>query len=88
MPQGRKLKVLKGHSRRIESVAWTPDGTQLATGSQDKTVKVWNTKTGQLLHTLSGHEKPVRGVTWSPDGKLLASGSDDHSIRIWEMSRR
>ena len=54
MPTGKKLRVFKGHTRRIESVAWSPDGSQLATGSQDKTVKVWDVATGKELHTFSG----------------------------------
>ena len=88
MPAGKQLRVLKGHTRRIESVSWRRNDLQLATGSQDGTVKVWNVATAQTLHTLTGHKKPVRGVTWSPDGKVLASGSDDHSIKLWDMARR
>ena len=82
------MRVLKGHKRRIESVAWRQDGLQLATGSQDGTVKVWEVATAKTLHTLTGHTKPVRGVAWSPDGKFLASGSDDHLIKLWDMFHR
>ena len=69
-------------------MSWRRGDLQLATGSQDGTVKVWDVATAKTLHTLSGHKKPVRGVTWAPDGKLLASGSDDHTIKLWDISRR
>jgi WD40 repeat protein len=77
---------------RVRSVAWSPDGTKIASGSDDKTVKVWNTQTGQCASTLTGHNETVRSVCFSPCGTKIASGGGrekklggrDFSIRIWD----
>jgi len=66
------------------SVAISPDGQTLASGSDDKTIKLWNLKTGDLLHTLTGHESYVLSVAISADGQTLASGSADKAIKLWE----
>jgi len=72
------------HSGSIESIAYSPDGTYLATASRDKTIKLWEVETGRLLRTLTGHTKSVSAVCCSPDGKYIASGSDDETIKIWD----
>ncbi len=74
-----------GHERIVSSVAFSPDGKILASGSWDYTIRLWNVNTGELLKTLIGHENCVSSVAFSPDGKILASGSWDHSIRIWDV---
>ncbi|KAJ5249441.1 hypothetical protein N7524_011757 [Penicillium chrysogenum] len=75
------LQTLEGHSRSAKSIAWSPDGSQLASASSDKTVRIWDTATGQCLSTLKGHSKSVESIAWSPDGSRLASASDDSTIR-------
>ena len=67
--------MLKGHTSVVNSVAYSPDGKTLASGSWDKTVKLWDVQTGKEQTTLKGHTDVVRSVTYSPDGKTLASGA-------------
>jgi WD40 repeat protein len=71
--------------RSVFSVCWSPDGASLASGSEDKTVKIWNTKTGKCDSTLNGHSSFVMSVAWNKDGTKLASGSYDNTVRIWSV---
>ncbi|WP_072927639.1 serine/threonine-protein kinase, partial [Microcystis aeruginosa] len=65
-------KTLTGHSNVVWSVAYSPDGRYLASGSWDKTIKIWEVATGKQLRTLTGHSDWVRSVVYSPDGRYLA----------------
>jgi len=76
--------TLSGHTATVAAVAWSPDGKRVATGSEDKTAKVWDAETGKEVLVLSGHSGAVWSVAWSPDGKLLATGSDDTTAKVWE----
>ncbi|WNZ22659.1 AAA family ATPase [Leptolyngbya sp. NK1-12] len=84
---GQCLAVLEGHEGRVFTIAFSPDSQQLATGSEDQTVRLWDMTTGTCLDILSGHTKPVEAVAYSPDGTLLASGSDDGTVRLWQRDR-
>jgi hypothetical protein len=77
---------LQGHKGSVNSVSYSPDGKTLASGSFDKTVKLWEVETGKLLQTLKGHEGFVNSVSYSPDGKTLASGSWDNTVKIWDLN--
>lgn len=82
----RCVYSLKGHTQAIRSLAMTPDGKILASGSDDKTIKLWQLHTGRELVTLRGHSKPVNSLAMSQDGEILASGSEDKTIKIWQLS--
>ncbi|KAG8949055.1 hypothetical protein FRC03_000484 [Tulasnella sp. 419] len=79
----RILFTLTAHSRDIRAVAYSPDGESIATGSADRTVIVWDARTGVQIHSLESHFGSVLSVDFSPDGNLIASGSSDKSVRIW-----
>ncbi|WPJ64265.1 hypothetical protein SMAC4_13771 [Sordaria macrospora] len=78
------LQTLEGHSNGVNSVAFSPDGQRLASGSYDHTIKIWDPASGSCLQTLEGHSRSVNSVAFSPDGQRLASGSYDHTIKIWD----
>ena len=79
-----ELQTLEGHSGFVQSVAFSSDSQVLASGSDDKTIKLWDPATGTLKHTLEGHSDSVRSVAFSSDGQVLASGSDDETIKLWD----
>lgn len=79
-----ELFLKLSHSGEINSVDFSQDGKTLATGSFDKTIKLWDIDNGELLRTFIGHTNWVTCVTFSPDGKNLASASEDFTIKIWD----
>ena len=85
--QDRKyLLILTEDIDGVLSVAFSPDDTLLASTNYDKTVRVWDVRTGTELWTMQGHKDKPTDVAFSPDGKLLASASEDETIRLWEVS--
>ncbi|MCP4345428.1 MAG: tetratricopeptide repeat protein [Desulfobacterales bacterium] len=72
------------HSGLVSSLAFSPDGTRLASGSSDNTIRLWDVKNGTLQKTLVNHTDKVWSVAFSPDGALLASGAADNMIRLWD----
>ena len=84
--------VLIGHEKDVNSVAFTPDQQRIISGSQDRTIRIWDTQTGRELQCLRGFEGPVDGVAVSPDGRTIASGegwtADNGSlncaVRLWD----
>ncbi|KAK4140202.1 putative HET containing-domain vegetative incompatibility protein [Dichotomopilus funicola] len=78
------LQTFEGHSGWVQSVAFSPDGSRIASGSNDQTIRIWDAKSGKEVRKLEGHSDRVRSVAFSPDGSRIASGSDDQTIRIWD----
>ncbi|KAG0257840.1 hypothetical protein BGZ95_005121, partial [Linnemannia exigua] len=82
---GEVRLVLSGHDDAIDCICYSPDGRLIATGSKDKTVRVWSTESGDTVHILSGHTLVVTGVAFSPLGLHLSSCSEDKTIRTWNV---
>ena len=74
-----------GHTGFVNAVAYSPDGQTIATGSEDRTIKLWDARTHQLRGTLTGHTLGVTALAFSRDGQTLASGGNDRIVRLWNM---
>jgi hypothetical protein len=81
-----ELRTLTGHTLQVRSMAFSPDGSRLASGSNDGTIKLWDTASGQELRTLKGHTRAVYTLVFSPDGTHLTSGSNDGTIKLWDAA--
>jgi WD40 repeat protein len=81
---------LNGHANAVYAVAVSPDGTRLASTSENQTVRIWDIRSSRrgevstALHVLTGHTGVAKGVAFSPDGTRLATASDDHTVKIWD----
>jgi WD40 repeat protein/uncharacterized caspase-like protein len=84
--QQPELVVQTGHASLVISVAFSPDGRLIASGSSDSTIKLWDAATCNQLRSLEGHTGPVNSVAFSPDGKVIASGSGDKTIKLWDVA--
>jgi WD40 repeat protein len=78
------LFTLYGHTGAVTGAAFSPDGTRIVTGSDDRTAKVWDARTGTPLLELAGHKGQVKSVSFSPDGTQVITGSTDQTARVWE----
>jgi WD40 repeat protein len=83
-PRTLACEPLFGHSKTVISVAFSPDGTILASGSFDKTVRLWKVRTGELVRTITNNHM-VNAVAFSPDGQTLAVGADEPVVKLWKV---
>jgi WD40 repeat protein len=84
LPHSVLIRTLEGHSSRVSDCAFSPDGKLIVSASFDRTLKVWDSETGQLLRTLEDHWSYVNGYAFRPDGKLIASASSDRTLKVWD----
>ena len=83
---GTLLCTYNGHSEGVQALAWSPDGSRIASGSSDETVQIWDATTGVQVRIYHGHAGSVSTIAWSPDGTRIASGSDDGTVQIWDAT--
>ena len=81
------IRTMVRHSDKVRSVAFSPNGQYLASGSDDETVKLWLVESGECTRTMEGHSYDVLSVAFSPDGPYLASGSYDSTIKLWKSNK-
>ena len=80
------VQTLLSHAYIVYSVAFSPDGNLIASGSDDNNIMLWDVATGEEVRIFTGHTAPVTSVAFSPDGKALASGSWDNTVKLWDVA--
>ncbi len=86
IPDGTLFVTYRGHTNAVFSVAWSPDGTRIASGGADNTAQIWQATNGGTLVTYTGHTAHVNYVAWSPNSARVVSSSDDKTIQVWSAA--
>ncbi|PVG00496.1 YVTN repeat-like/Quino protein amine dehydrogenase [Serendipita vermifera] len=80
------LSMMKGHMGSVCSIALSPDGSKIVSGSSDKTVRIWDSTTSEAVATLKGHLSSITSMDFSSDGLHIVSGSEDNTASIWDAA--
>ena len=84
---GNRIRVFQhGPRASVFSVSYSPDGKRIISGGDDRTIRIWEAKTGTLMHTLTGHTSFISSISYSPDGNYILSGDAHTAIRIWDAN--
>ncbi|XP_074640596.1 notchless protein homolog 1-like [Tubulanus polymorphus] len=83
----KSIARMTGHQQLINEVLFSPDTRLIASASFDKSIKIWDGRTGKYLSSLRGHVSRVYQVAWSADSRLLCSGSSDSTLKVWDMKK-
>src|ERR1041385_4213273 len=84
--QSLETVIQKGHELAVVSVATSPDSNYVATGSRDKSAKLWELSTGREVRSFLGHDYSVTALSFANDGKVLVTGSNDLTVRLWDVN--
>ena len=83
----REISLLTGHTRRVRTVAFSPNGETLASGAEDTTVKLWRVENGENIATFVRNGISVESVAFSPDGKMIAAGTSGNLVNLWDIEK-
>ncbi|GAA3970909.1 hypothetical protein GCM10023085_61410 [Actinomadura viridis] len=83
---GQKIRTLRGHTKAVNTLAFSPDGGTLASGGDDMTIRLWNARTGAPTATLTGDTADLTALEFSPDGRIMASATSSGTIRAWRFT--
>jgi len=85
-PRGTTYLTYRGHDKKVLAVAWSPDGTRIASSGYDETVQIWDATSGKEIVIYRGHSAWVKAIAWSPDGTSIASAGADTTVHTWNAS--
>ncbi len=85
LAESMSLSIVE-HTGFVNTVAWSPDGKYIASGSADGTVRMWDVATGKQMYVYRGHQASVNSIVWSPDSQRIASGASDKTVQVLDAA--